>query len=201
MKKSAVAFALGILALTGAQATVQAADAEAGKIAFETCRGCHSIPNYSNVYPTYYVPKIGGQRAGYIVSALKAYKENNRPHGTMKANAYDLSDETIENIAEYLASLESQGHSSPTDGDKDVGKKLAESCVVCHAEGPDADAGGNIPRLAGQHGNYLVKAIKDYQSGKRNNALMQSTVKDLSEEDLENISAYFASMDGLSTVE
>lgn len=199
MKKSAVAFALGILAMTGAQDNVQAADAEAGKIAFETCRGCHSIPNYSNVYPTYYVPKVGGQRAEYIVSALKAYKEQNRPHGTMKANTYDLSDQTIESIAKYLESSKTRGSSSPAKGDASSGKKLAESCVSCHAEGPNA--GSNIPRLAGQYGNYLVKAMKDYQSGKRNNALMQSMVQGLSEEDLENISAYFAGMKGLSAVE
>ena len=199
MKKSAVAFALGILTLTNTQSNVQAADAEAGKIAFETCRGCHSIPNYSNVYPTYYVPKVGGQRAEYIVSALKAYKEKGRPHGTMKANTYDLSDQTMENIAKYLESSKTRGNSSPAKGDASIGKKLAESCVGCHAEGPNAGSG--IPRLAGQYGNYLVKVMKDYQSGKRNNALMQSMVNGLSQEDLENISAYFASMKGLSAVE
>lgn len=189
-----------MLTLSGTLTTdVRAADVEEGKIAFETCRGCHSIPNYSNVYPTYYVPKIGGQRAEYIVSALKAYKEKNRPHGTMKANAYNLSDKTMENIAKYLETSKNRGSSSPATGDASIGKKLAEPCVGCHAEGPNA--GANIPRLAGQYGNYLVKVMKDYQSGKRNNALMQSMVQDLSDEDLENIAAYFAGMKGLSAVE
>nr|WP_305907939.1 c-type cytochrome [Methylomarinum sp. Ch1-1]MDP4520737.1 c-type cytochrome [Methylomarinum sp. Ch1-1] len=100
MKKSIIAFACSFLALSSIQA--QAADLEEGKAAFETCRGCHSAPNYSNAYPTYYVPKIGGQRAEYSVAALKAYKEKNRAHGTMKANAYDLSEQTIENIAAYI---------------------------------------------------------------------------------------------------
>ncbi|PKM11600.1 MAG: cytochrome c family protein [Gammaproteobacteria bacterium HGW-Gammaproteobacteria-3] len=199
MKSSAVTFAFGLLALAAPQIDVRAADVEAGRAAFETCRGCHSSPGYSNVYPTYYVPKVGGQRSDYIVSALTAYKKNERPHGTMKANAYDLSEKTMENIAQYLESSEGPAHPSPAKGDAGIGEKLAESCLSCHSEGPDAAS--NIPRLAGQYGNYLVKAMKEYQSGKRNNALMQAMVKDLSDNDLENISAYFAGLEGLSTVE
>ena len=117
----------------------------------------------------------------------------------MMANAYDLSDEKIENIAAYLQSSKSRPTASPADGDAEVGKKLAESCMSCHSE--KSDAAGNIPRLAGQYGNYLVKAMQDYQSGKRKNALMQSMVQSLSTEDLENISAYYAGEKGLTTTE
>ena len=52
-----------------------------------TCLGCHAIPGYNNVYPTYKVPKLAGQHADYIVSALKAYQNNERQHPTMHANA------------------------------------------------------------------------------------------------------------------
>ena len=199
MKKSAIAFAVSALAVSTLQSNAQAADIQAGRAAFETCRGCHSIPAYSNAYPTYYVPKIGGQRADYIVSALKAYKDKNRPHGTMKANAYDLSEKTIENIAAYLETTPGSSTKSPASGDPAAGKKLAQSCLGCHVEGKDAQS--SVPRLAGQYGNYLVKAMKDYQSGKRNNSVMQSMVQGLTNEDLENISAYFASLNGLTTTE
>ena len=117
----------------------------------------------------------------------------------MKANTYNLSDKAMENIAKYLEESKVRGSKSPAKGDASIGKKLAESCLGCHSEGPNAAS--NIPRLAGQYGNYMVKAMKDYQSGKRNNTLMQSMVNGLSEEDLENISAYFASMNGLVSVE
>jgi cytochrome c553 len=86
MNNKAMAMAIGLTALSNIQLTAQAADVDAGRDAFETCRGCHSAPGYSNVYPTYYVPKIGGQVAGYTVAALTAYKESNRPRGTMMAN-------------------------------------------------------------------------------------------------------------------
>jgi cytochrome c553 len=200
MKKSIFGLAFGVLALSGIQITAQAAvNLEEGKVAFDTCRGCHSSPGYSNAYPTFYVPKVGGQRAAYIASALQAYREQKRPHGTMKANANGLTDKTIENIAAYLEASKAKPSASPADGDAVKGKELAQTCLGCHAEGPDA--GPAIPRLAGQYGNYLVKAMKEYQSGKRNNALMQSMVKDLSDKDLTDLSAYFASLKGLVTAE
>ena len=47
-------------------------DIAAGKRYFYTCTGCHGIPGYNNVYPTYKVPMIGGQNELYIINALKA---------------------------------------------------------------------------------------------------------------------------------
>jgi mono/diheme cytochrome c family protein len=62
-------------------------DAEAGKVKSITCIGCHGIPGYNNVYPTYKVPKLGGQNYGYLVSALKAYRAGERNHATMQLQA------------------------------------------------------------------------------------------------------------------
>ena len=78
-------------------------DAVAGKERFYTCVGCHGIKGYANAYPTYHVPKIGGQHAAYIVSALTAYREGNRKHSTMHAQASSLSDEDIQDIAAFLS--------------------------------------------------------------------------------------------------
>ena len=80
-------------------------DAERGKIRGETCLGCHGIKSYTNVYPTYRVPKLGGQHADYINAALKAYRSGERSHPTMRAQASGLSDEEIEDISAYLASV------------------------------------------------------------------------------------------------
>jgi len=71
----------------------------------ETCMGCHAVTGYFNVYPSYKVPKIGGQSAGYVVSALKAYKAGTRRHGTMQANAFNLSDQDMLDIASYVSSV------------------------------------------------------------------------------------------------
>lgn len=75
-----------------------------GRVLANTCMGCHGIPGYTNAYPTYRVPKIGGQPAEYLAAALKAYKNGERPHKTMHAQAVGLSDRDINDIAAYLAS-------------------------------------------------------------------------------------------------
>lgn len=94
---------LGTLLAAGAQA---AGDPETGRYQARTCLGCHGIADYANVYPTYKVPKLAGQHAEYIVSALQAYKAGDRSHDTMRAQASALSEEEMQNIAAWFASLE-----------------------------------------------------------------------------------------------
>ena len=82
-----------------------AGDIDTGKVKAYTCTGCHGIPGYSNVYPTYKVPKIGGQNYEYLTLALKAYRDGERDHPTMDLQAQALSDQDIEDVAAYFASL------------------------------------------------------------------------------------------------
>jgi len=101
----AMALATGVLAV----GTVSAAgDVAAGKIKAETCMGCHGIPGYNNVYPTYHVPRLGGQWPEYLVAALKAYRAEERAHKTMQAQAKSLSDQDMEDIAAYYAGIKRQ---------------------------------------------------------------------------------------------
>lgn len=79
-------------------------DPERGRVIAYTCFGCHGIPEQKNVYPTFPVPKIGGQTHGYIVSALKAYRAGHRAHATMRAQASTLSDQDMHDIAAYFVS-------------------------------------------------------------------------------------------------
>ena len=86
-------------------ALAQQGDPDEGKVIAYTCNGCHGIPFQQNVYPTYSVPRIGGQNYGYIVSALQAYRDGTRKHATMNAQAHTLSDEDIHDVAAYFVSL------------------------------------------------------------------------------------------------
>lgn len=97
--------ALVAACLISAPAAAQG-DAEAGRDKAYTCTGCHGIPGYMNVYPTYHVPKLGGQSEEYIVSALKAYADGKRTHPTMEAQAQALSEQDMEDVAAYFASLD-----------------------------------------------------------------------------------------------
>ena len=191
--------ALGLISLSSIQMAAQAANIDAGKSAFETCRGCHTSPGASNVYPTYYVPKVGGQVAPYTVAALTAYKTSNRPHRTMMANTFDFSEQKIEDIAAYLATVtDGSTKAIANGGDAKKGKELAASCVACH--NGDTNEGASNPVLGGQHANYMERAMQEYQSGARKSALMQTMVQGLSEDEIKDIAAYFTSQKGLTTV-
>ncbi|HYJ18621.1 MAG TPA: cytochrome c [Burkholderiales bacterium] len=79
-------------------------DATAGKGKTAMCAGCHGTPGFRTAYPeTYHVPKLGGQNAAYIVSALKAYKAGDRSHPTMKAIAASLSEQDMADLAAYYS--------------------------------------------------------------------------------------------------
>ena len=101
--------ALLIVAIFLPGPSLAAGDPEAGAIKAYTCTGCHGIPGYNNVYPTYKVPKIGGQNYEYLVVALKAYRDGERAHATMELQAQALSDTDIEDISAYFASLGNTG--------------------------------------------------------------------------------------------
>lgn len=80
-----------------------AGNPEDGELKAYTCTGCHGIPGYSNIYPTYKVPKVGGQNYEYLVAALKAYRNGERNHPTMELQAESMSDADIEDVAAYFS--------------------------------------------------------------------------------------------------
>ncbi len=81
---------------------------KAGKIKANTCTGCHGIVGYNNAYPTYHVPRIGGQNKDYLIISLKAFRSGERQHKTMSLQAEALSDQDIEDIATFLAAQSTQ---------------------------------------------------------------------------------------------
>lgn len=81
-------------------------NADAGKVkAVAICSGCHGVPGTKTAFPeVYLVPKIGGQTASYIVSALKAYRAGERANETMRGLASALTEKEMADIAAYYAS-------------------------------------------------------------------------------------------------
>ena len=79
-------------------------DAKAAHQKIAMCEGCHGIPGYRTAYPDVYsVPKLGGQTATYLASALQAYKAKQRSHPSMRGIAASLSDQDIADLATYYA--------------------------------------------------------------------------------------------------
>jgi cytochrome c553 len=85
------------------------AGAEVGNQHVSMCTGCHTIPGYQSSFPRVYrVPKISGQSAKYIESALQAYRKGDRNHPTMQAIAAGLTDQQIQEVAAYYAARGSE---------------------------------------------------------------------------------------------
>lgn len=86
-------------------------------------------------------------------------------------------------------------------GDVAAGKQKAAACQACHAvDGHSTDP--QFPRLDGQYADYIVKALEDYKTGARQNAIMAGFAANLTETDREDLAAYFSRQDdGLRIVE
>jgi len=84
-------------------------------------------------------------------------------------------------------------------GNIEAGKEKATACAACHGAN-GVSASPMFPTIAGQHADYIVYALKAYKTGKRNNPIMQGAAASLSDDDMENLAAYFASQPGLKTL-
>jgi cytochrome c553 len=81
-------------------------------------------------------------------------------------------------------------------GDATAGQEKAKLCEACHgATGKSVDP--NYPNLAGQHKDYLQKALADYRSGRRPNPIMAGMAGTLSDQDIEDLAAWYSSQEGL----
>ena len=86
-------------------AAVPVGNAQTGRTLAYTCQGCHGVTGYKNAYPSFHVPRIGGQSAEYLTRALTEYKKGNRKHPTMQAQAQSFSDQDIADISAYLSTV------------------------------------------------------------------------------------------------
>lgn len=93
----------GVCSIISPAIGAQEGDPAAGQVKAIPCMGCHGISGYSNVYPSYHVPRVGGQHAKYLVAALKAYKSGDRGHKTMQAQSASLSEQDMADIAAYFS--------------------------------------------------------------------------------------------------
>jgi cytochrome c553 len=173
----------------GAPAAKAAGDAARGKTLGYTCLGCHGVESYKNVYPTYSVPRLGGQHPEYLVQALKGYKNGERGHATMHAHAASMSDQDMLDIAAYLSgtAIKTAAGASP------VGEAPATvaTCQACH--GRDGVGIMDIyPTLSGQHVDYIERALSEYRSGDRRNGIMAPFAAQLKPEDIKAVAEYFA---------
>lgn len=181
--------ALPALAASPAPAQGTAANAAHGRLLATTCTFCHGIKDYTVPYPTMHVPLVGGQNAQYVFDALQEYAQGKRDFPTMKAQASSLTKPQMRDIAAWFASLKpspepTNGHAKPP--------AMATTCASCHgARGVSTNP--KYPSLAGQKSDYLLRALEEYKSGKRKNAIMNGMASGLSLAQMKKLADYFGS--------
>ncbi len=206
-------FALAVTFVTANSALAQDAkgDAKAGERKIAMCIGCHGIVGYQASFPEIYkVPKISGQGAKYIVSALNAYKKGERKHPTMRGVAESLSDQDMADVAAYYEGHGVEAGAAPLGKAPEATGKAAElvkkgACVTCHGDSFSKPLDPAYPKLAGQHADYLAAAMRSYADNRaqvgRSNGVMAGVAKQFSKDEMREMAAYISKLPGeLKTV-
>jgi cytochrome c553 len=185
------ALVFGSLASTSVPAQDQPlqGNPQRGKALSYTCLGCHGVDGYKNAYPNYSVPKLEGQHPEYIVAALQEYRSGDRAHLTMHTQASTLSDQDMADIATYFAGKPL----TPTNKPAGTVPQAATLCVSCHGQ-DGVGIAPTYPTLAGQHADYLTRALDEYRKGGRKNPIMKGFAGNLKESDIEVIADYFSKL-------
>ncbi|SAL54877.1 cytochrome c, class I [Caballeronia terrestris] len=170
------------------------ADAEAGKTKAVVCAACHGqMGNSTN--PDY--PVLAGQTARYLYLELRDFKAGRRSDPQMSPMAANLSPDDMHDLADYFAAQKPAPIVFKADPVKvDAGRKKSEEvlCTMCHLGGFTGQ--NEIPRVAGQQYQYIVKQLGDFRARKRTNdaGSMTSVTKTLSDADIENLANYVANL-------
>lgn len=176
------------------QMSAAAQDIEAGRAKSQACAACHGVDGNSL---SGQFPNLAGQSWRYIYIQLKDFKEGRRSDPIMTAMSAALSRQDMIDIGNYYAAQKAKPSTFQVDESKALrGKAKADEtlCSMCHLGG---FAGQNeIPRVAGQQYDYVVKQMRDFKARTRTNDAgnMTSVAQTLSETDIENLAHYITSL-------
>ncbi|MHB8668335.1 MAG: c-type cytochrome [Burkholderiales bacterium] len=160
---------------------------EQGKLAAAACAKCHGADGNSTIPGT---PSLAGQQPHYLVDAIQEYHRGDRSIDPMRSSLRESDNLKLESLALYFSSQTPVKRAAPTRGDAAAGEPETAMCGGCHGfRGVSVDAA--TPNLAGQDAQYLVKAIKSYRTTRKNWG-MERYVSGLSDKDVDNIAAYYA---------
>jgi len=172
------------------------------------CSKCHG-PTGNGVSISPLFPILAGQNSVYLETELKLLRQHGRadPHARafMWGISHALTDEQIQGLALYFSSQPAvSGRPSANPALAARGKEIYENgvaephkvikCIECHGE---TSAGTNtVPRLAGQHHDYLALQLHYYRDGLRENKLMNRNVKNITDDDIAAVIEYIGTLSG-----
>jgi len=170
-----------------------AGPADAPPVKAGACEVCHG----ANVVKQPLYPILAGQTSRYLYLQLRDFQAGRRTDPVMSPMAADLTREEMRELADFYARRPPPRQPFQPDPDKAAVGKLKASetlCTMCHLGG---FAGQNeIPRVAGQNFDYIVKQLKDFKARRRANdgGSMTSVANTMSDGDIENVAHYLAGL-------
>lgn len=189
MKTTGLLHLLALLLPWPLAAAAQSAPAKAAP-----CVACHG-PGGNSTQPLF--PILAGQTARYLYLQLRDFQEGRRDDPVMSPMVKDLTRDDMRELANYFAAQKPAPQTFRSDGAKArLGRLKAEEtlCTMCHLGG---FAGQNeIPRVAGQHYEYVVKQLRDFKDKRRTNDAgnMTSVSRTLNDADIENLGHFLAGL-------
>jgi cytochrome c553 len=184
-----------------AAAAVPAADhARALEIVQGKCFLCHGTDGESSS-PLF--PRLAGQHAAYVERQLADYKSGKRASSTMRPMVEDLGPADFKALGAFYASRPTLPHPVEDAELAQLGRFIylrgnpysgVAACASCH--GPQGHGTEALPRLAGQHAQYVENQLRAFNKRERtnDNAVMQSVAAKLTELELKAVSAYLSGL-------
>jgi cytochrome c553 len=186
------------------KARIGKGDPVAGKDKSAMCQGCHGEDGNSAA-PTF--PKLAGQYANYLQKQVHDFQSEARVDPTMSGMAQTVTEhQDLLDITAYFASQKQMKGDAATANS--AGKKLylegndasgVYGCVNCHGENGKGKSAGNpmFPVIGGQHKDYLVKQLTDFNAGTRTNdpaGMMGTLAKLMTNEEIEAVADYLSGL-------
>lgn len=164
--------------------TISIADTDVKKL-IVSCSACHGDLGISKDNKW---PNLAGQKEGYLLSQLKAFKEQSRKNEPMTEILSKLTEGDLNKIAKYYASL---SFIKPTASHVNkAGQNVRSACISCH--GMQGKTVNNTwPNLAGQNKGYLFKQLMDFSSKKRKSMIMNVIASELNEQQMKDVAEYY----------
>jgi cytochrome c553 len=194
MNRIATLLPVAALVAAGAVPVHAQGDPEAGKQKAVPCAACHGTDGNS---PSGQFPSLAGQTVRYLYLQMKDFKEGRRKDPLMSPMAANLSRQDMYDLAAYFSAQKPGPSSFQVQSAKVTeGKKIADAalCTMCHQGGFGGQ--NEIPRVAGQHYEYIVKQLKDFRAKNRTNDAgnMTSVSKGLTDEQIDALAQYITNL-------
>jgi cytochrome c553 len=179
------------LVLAGVLATGARAATYDEKLA--TCFACHGEKGISE---TSEVPSLAGMPADFTLIQLFLVRQGTRKVEIMNDIAKDLTDDDLRKLGEYFSKLpppQASGDApDPAIAERAKAAIAKHHCASCH--NPNFSGREQMPRLAAQREDYLLKALRDYKSAQRPgyDATMDEVIRPITEADIVDLSHYLA---------